>query len=132
MKYLSSVLLLMAVVLTTVSCNRRDRGTENIGGKGGNAVLNVTPAHHGNNIDSCTIYIKYDAQDLPTSFDDSVVCVMTNGKPVASFSQLKNGNYYLTGKGWDPSIVNEVTGGIPFTITEQKEYNITLPVTEKH
>jgi hypothetical protein len=103
-----------------------------IAGKGGNAVLKITPRHHGNNIDSCTVYIKYNTKDLPADakYDDSAKCAPVDGKPVATFSNLKKGDYYLYGSGWDPSIAEGVLGGTPYTISEEISQSYNLSVTE--
>ena len=104
------------------------------GGKGGNATLKVTPQHHAQNVDSCTIYIKYAAQDAPAdgNYDESAKCVMENGKPVATISNLKKGSYYLYGEGWDINGPYAVRGGIPYVISEETTLNINVPVTETH
>ncbi len=117
-------------VCSIISCNRKEN--EEIAGKGGSATLKITSQHHGKNIDSCTIYIKYNTLDAPSSYDDSVRCVLVDGKPVATFNQLKKGKYYLFGRGWDPSIVQAVRGGIPYTIKEEQNFEINIPVTEDH
>lgn len=121
-------LLSLSVVLVSSSCERDE--TITVGGKGGNTTLKVTPQHHGDNIDSCTVYIKYNVQDKPSAYDEEVKCVMENGKPVATFTSLNKGNYYIFGKGWDPGIEQNVEGGIPYTITEDGTKEITVPVTE--
>lgn len=126
-------ILLACLFLGIFSCQRKEpdpNSNRDIGGKGGNATFKITPKHHGKNIDSSTVYIKYDAQDLPNSYDDSVKCIKENGKPVATFNQLKKGKYYLYGQGWDTTISNNVKGGIPYTISEEKTYELTLSVTE--
>lgn len=125
--FMKTVAMATLVLLTLNSCERKE---DNIAGKGGNATLKVTPQHHGDDIDSCTIFLKYNAQDLPSSYDEQIDCVMENGKPVATFSNLKKGEYYVYGSGWDPDINQAVVGGIPYVITEEKELNITVPVTE--
>ncbi|MCD6062584.1 MAG: hypothetical protein K0R82_495 [Flavipsychrobacter sp.] len=112
-----------------ISCERED--PDPIGGKGGNAVLKITPQHHSMNIDSCMVYIKYNTQDKPASFDDSTKCIMEGGKPVATFSNLKKGKYYLFGFGWDPSIGMAVKGGAPYTIKEESSQSYNLAVTEE-
>ena len=115
------------------SCGRKDEIIEDKAGKGGNATLLITPQHHGKNIDSCTIYIKYNTLDAPTTpYDDSAICIMSDGKPVASFTGLKKGDYYLYGEGYDPSILQQVAGGINHTIEEEKSIQIFIPVTEDH
>jgi len=124
------ILLLLAVA----SCRKDDNNPSEPSGKGGNATLQATPQHHGKNIDSCTIYIKYNTSDAPADgkYDDSAVCVPISGKPVATFTQLKKGPYYLFGKGWDPSISQGVIGGTPYTIpdTTVSTYTLNVPVTE--
>lgn len=126
---LAPVLLLLAAV----SCRKDDNNPEP-SGKGGKATLQATPQHHGKNIDSCTIYIKYNTMDAPSNgqYDDSAVCVQVGGKPVATFTQLKKGPYYLYGRGWDPSISQNVVGGTPYTIadTTATTYALNVPVTE--
>lgn len=128
-KLFSALMCIVAVtMLTSTSCERKE---SNIAGKGGKATLKVTPQHHGKNIDSCTVSLKYNTQDKPTTaYDETVKCVMENGKPVATFSELKPGNYYLYGNGWDKNISQNVEGGIPYTIGEEKTYEINVPVTE--
>jgi hypothetical protein len=128
-KYFKSTILILLVAASLASCEREE--PVSVGGKGGNATLNVTPQHHSKNIDSCMVYIKYNTLDKPTSaYDDSAKCVIVNGKPVASFSGLKKGNYYLFGFGWDPAIVMNVKGGAPKQITEETVISYNLAVTE--
>jgi hypothetical protein len=119
------------LALTAPAC--RDKETDQAG-KGGKARLLVTPQHHGVNIDSCMVYIRYKSSDAPGDgrYDDSARCAPVNGKPVATFSELRKGNYYLYGRGWDPQISETVEGGIPYTIPDETEasYPLTLPVTE--
>lgn len=112
------------------SCNRKDKEEQYNAGKGGWAILNIIPQHHGKTIDSCTIYIKYNATEIPQSYDDSAVCVLTDSIPVATFSELKKGNYYLYGRGYDPDILQVVEGGINVSITEENETTVYVPVTE--
>jgi hypothetical protein len=125
-------LLLFPIVM--YSCKRND--DEPMGGKGGNASLRITPQHHGVNIDSSIVYIKYNATDAPATFDDSAKCVLTGGKPVATFSGLKKGNYYFLGRGYDPAQPIEPgekynsIGGVPYTIAEETTLDIYLPIVE--
>ncbi len=128
----TTALVLGATALLLSACERPTTTEVEVGGKGGNATLKVTPQHHSENIDSCTIHIKYNVLEKPAThnYDEEVKCVMENGKPVATFSNLKKGNYYIYGEGWDPDIDQGVVGGIPYTITEEKTININVPVTE--
>jgi hypothetical protein len=54
------------------------------------------------------------------------------GDTYAIISGLKQGKYYLFAKGWDPSISNNVKGGIPYTISSDEMQEITVAVTEVH
>jgi len=135
MRKVINTVVFFCLMITAFSCNRSDdnNNSVDIGGKGGNAVLKITPQHHGRNIDSCTVYIKYNTLDAPTgSYDDSALCVQIDSTPVATFTQLKKGKYYLYGKGWDPTILQGVKGGLPYTITQESAINVLLPVTEDH
>ncbi len=127
-------LLFTAGILSLQSCRDTPEEVvpEPVAGKGGNATLSIISKHHNAPIDSITVYIKYNSQDAATSYDDSAVAVMTGGQPTAVFTGLKTGKYYMVGLGWDPSISRKVRGGIPYTITEEKQLTITLPVTEDH
>lgn len=117
-------------IFSLTSC---DRNKTEVAGKGGSTTLKVIPQHHGENIDSCTVYIKYNTQEMTTAYDEEVKCVMENGNPVATFTGLKKGDYYIYGKGWDKKIEKDVIGGIPYKIQEDnKTLNINVPVTEEH
>ncbi|MES2479409.1 MAG: hypothetical protein V4561_09990 [Bacteroidota bacterium] len=114
------------------SCNRKEKD-ENAG-KGGNATLNIVMKHHNEskNILNGKVYIKYNAQDAPSAFDDSVNCVSVGGVSTGTFNSLKKGKYYLYGTGYDTSVSQAVKGGLPYTVNEEVNLNITLPVTEAH
>lgn len=126
-------LVLLFAVSVAASCTSCKKTKESIAGKGGNATLKITPNHHTAPIDSCTVYLKYNTLDKPASgvqYDESAKCVKVDGKPVATFTSLKQGKYYIYGYGWDPSIPDTVIGGMPYTISEDKVYDINLAVTE--
>lgn len=101
-----------------------------VGGKGGNATINIVPQQNYADIDSGMLYIKYNTLDMPLTYDDSVV-VMTpkGGRPTATFSGLKKGKYYLYAYGWNKYNSEIVGGGIPYTITtDYVDARIELPV----
>lgn len=131
MQYTKTVkwLLPVAMIACLASCRKED--DKPIGGKGGNATLYVTPQHHDRNIDSCKIYIRYNAKTAG-AYNDSAFCVQVSGKPVATFGGLKKGDYYLYGSGWDAEIDESVIGGTSVTISEEKAYDIYVPVSENH
>lgn len=130
---MKNVILAFSVLsLLIVSCKKSDNDSG--AGKGGSAVLKVTPRHHGKQIDSCTIYIKYNAVDPPANnvYDDSAVCIQVNGIPVATFSGLKRGNYYLYGYGWDPQLSppQHVKGGYAYPLQADSVQSFDLAVSE--
>lgn len=63
-------------------------------------------------------------------YDDSAKIMLEGGTPVAIFSGLKGGNYYVYSKGWDRNINQEVIGGRAVTVTQEGVYFIKLAVTE--
>lgn len=129
MRYKFFSVLFFVSCIFLISCERD--GVDPIGGKGGKATLRITPQHHGANIDSCMVYIKYNAQDKPALYDDSARCVKINGVPVATFSSLRKGKYYLFGYGWDPDIATPVKGGAPYEVKEETTLDYRLAVTEE-
>lgn len=120
---------LLMLTLGAASCSREDKA-----GKGGEATLKVTPQHHGNNIEQCVIYLKYNASTPPSAttegYDENIAVAMEDGKPVATFTKLKKGKYYIYGYGYDPTISQDVKGGIPFEITSETVIATNVPVTE--
>lgn len=101
-----------------------------IGGKGGNATINIMPQQNYADVDSCMVYIKYNTLDMPLAYDDSTwVVTPKNGRPTGTFSKLKKGNYYLYAYGWNKYNSEIVGGGIPYTVsTDYVNANIELPV----
>ena len=133
MKNLLCLFLLTGIF--AASCKKSDDNNAATAGKGGNAVLKITPRHHGKQIDSCTIYVKYNAVDAPVNgvYDDSAKCVLTGGIPVATFSGLKTGNYYLYGYGWDPTLVppQHVRGGFAYPLQQETAQSYDLAISEE-
>jgi hypothetical protein len=119
-------MLLAGLLLFAAGCNRGDDEKT--------ATLSVTPRHHGRAIDSCMVYIKYNATDIPANgiFDDSAKCVPVGGIPVATFSGLKGGNHYLYGFGWDPQLTppQVVRGGFALPFSAESDQAIDLAVSE--
>jgi hypothetical protein len=118
--------LVFISIISILSCRKE----ETLAGKGGNATLTITPQHHGLNIADSKVYIKYNAKNTPSFYDDSVQTSMQNGIPTAVFTQLTKGDYYIYGIGIDTSIMQSVKGGIPYTIENETAQTIYLPVTE--
>ena len=122
-------MLVMMLVMSS-ACKKKPSA-----GLGGQATLKVRTVHHGSTIDSATVYVKFNSQEpVALSAYDLSAKVESDGSGgfYASFSGLKAGDYYLYSEGWDPSILNNVKGGIPYTIEEEKVQEVILPVTEVH
>jgi len=109
MKFFSLILIISFAVLIFSSCKKPADTTITGGGKGGSAIIKVTPEFANTFIDTCTIYIKYGTHDAPANgvYDDSAICTLSAAVPVAVFSGLTTGLYYLYGIGYHS------TGGHP-------------------
>jgi hypothetical protein len=121
--------LLLATAMFS-ACKPNGNNTISGGGKGGNTVLRVIPEHHGGFVDSCTIYIKYGATDAPANglYDDSSRCRLSDTTPIATFTGLKTGLYYLFGAGYHIGYnPPQVKGGLPCTISNSDTLTIYLP-----
>gem|GEM_PF-262932 len=131
MRIITALLCILSLSLMSANCRKTDNNSP---GKGGSATLIVNPQHHevDSNIKRCKVYIKYGAVDAPANgvYDDSATCVVANNKALASFTSLKNGNYYLYGVGFDTSVPGCITGGIGYTISQQSSQTMFLPVSE--
>lgn len=109
-------------VLMGAGCKKSNSANKNgalSGGKGGSASLTVTPEHHEQFVDSCIVYIKYATNDAPTDgvYDDSVACVKIDTTPVAIFTNLQAGSYYLLAEGYHAGYTPPyVKGGLPHAI----------------
>jgi hypothetical protein len=119
--------LLFAMVSVFYSCCK--------GGSGGDAKIVCTVLHHVKPIPGATVYIKYNATELPglspSNYDASITASANSN--MVTFSGLKCGNYYLYGVGYDTSLKLPVTGGIGITIKHSdREHteSTTVPVTE--
>lgn len=129
---------LLALSILAASCARKTEiippDPKPVGGKGGNTTLRITPQHHDKRIDSCHIFIKYDATARPGNmvFDDSMWVTPEDGRPIAKFQGLLKGDYYIYGIGYDPDIAEPVDGGTSFTVIDTllNSYDIYMAVTE--
>ena len=125
-----AVISCFVLLIVSAACRKPGNSSISGGGKGGNAVLTVTPEHHGQVVDSCMIYIKYGTNDAPADgiYDDSARCILSDTTPVATFSNLSVGLYYLYGVGYHPPYSPPyVRGGVPCTIQKEETINIFLP-----
>lgn len=116
--------LIAAVILFFSSCIKE--------GPGGKASIKGTVKHHSKLIPGSVVYIKYGATDSPGSnvtYYDASVNADVNA--YFEFTDLKRGDYYLFGVGYDSSIVQDLSGGVPIKIKSKTEVIETVvPVTE--
>jgi hypothetical protein len=136
--WFGTAILAAALSLSLYSCVKdkeddvkpnNETPTPSEGGLGGNITLNVIPQHDGVDVDSCFIYLAYNTLDTTRNYNDSVLCQIMNGRPTAMFNNLKQGNYFIGGKGWDLVKSQKVAGVRAFTIEgKQTVYTVELPV----
>jgi len=131
MKPIASIYFVVSFLLfVTVSCKKKCSNVTG-GGKGGSVIIKITPEHESHLVDSSTVYIKYGyTSSTPPAngvYDDSVVCVLVDSLPVATFSNLTTGNYYFLAKGRISSISPPtVEGALPITICNDGDYSYYL------
>lgn len=135
--WLKSTLLLSVLSVSLYACKDKNDPTPvtppSVGGKGGMATLRVISNNTGNDIDTGMAYIKYDAQVVPANnaYDDSAKIKYVDGTPMAIFTELKDGNYYVFAKGWDLKRSQNVLGGLDYNIPVTSKTGLlylTLPV----
>ncbi len=112
--------------LLTTDCKKGDTG--------GNATITAYVTHHGKAINIPTVYVKFDAKNLPSdptnNYDLKIVGTHENHVHI---KDIRYGNYYIYAVGFDSTIMLPVTGGIPVTIKwkdRRKEQDVDVPVTE--
>lgn len=125
-KFVVSIFFVLCIISFNACCK---------GGSGGKADITVSPYHHSKPIPGATVYVKYNATELPgtspSNFDANYTAT-ANSLPIKC-SDLKCGNYYLYVVGYDSSIMQTVKGGIGVKIKykDRKENtNVNVPVTE--
>ena len=116
---------LFILLLTIISCKKPGLG-------GGNIVV-AFPLHHGKPIYGDTLFIKFNATELPgvNVNDYDMRVVGDSAEEHCHINGLKSGKYYLFAVGWDPSISQRVKGGLAITLTKREgETEVYIPVTE--
>ena len=100
-------------------------------GTGGKSTVNGTVKHHDKLIPYTIVYIKYGNTDFPGStisnYDASVT---TDADAHYEFKNLRRGDYYLYGVGYDNTAFEQVTGGIHVKLKYNKSTKTDIPVTE--
>ena len=127
MKKQLSISLLGTVILLATACKKGDIG--------GEATIAAFPKHHSQSIKGATMYVKFDATELPADPTNKydLKIVGEENEDHVHIEGLRYGDYYLYATGFDSTIMQPVSGGIPVTIkwSERKnELDKDVPVTE--
>jgi hypothetical protein len=126
MRYIIPILLLFSLA----ACHKSGTNVSG-GGKGGHITLEMMPEHADDLIDTAIAYIKYGSHDAPANgiYDDSAVCVVVNGKPLAIFDSLTTGLYYVYVLGYHSWGGNpNLEGALPVTLTSQTTYLVPIKI----
>jgi hypothetical protein len=115
-----------------------DDGSCQYGGTGGNTVIVAKPQHHGVPIISKTGYVdsafvKFNTQESPGTNPSAYDLVIAGeeGEDHVHIPNMKPGKYYIFMTGFDSTIVQRVSGGIPVSITQSSgEADVPVPVSE--
>jgi hypothetical protein len=127
MRKIKTILLLIFTgSLFFISCKKN--------GTGGKADISATVIHHDHNIPFSTIHIKYGAKDFPgTNLSNYDYHIQTDANGHADIKDLRYGDYYLYGTGYDSTIMSPIGGGDHLNIKwsqRNKTIAFTVPVTE--
>ncbi len=128
----SAGILLIAMLACFTSCKKA--------GLEGDNIVAAYLQHHGKPIFSHsspnyrdTLYVKFNAVELPGTkpSDFDKVFIGEVGEDHVHIHGLQIGKYYLYGVGWDTTISQRVSGGIPIELKQlTAETTIDVPVTE--
>ena len=109
--------------ILTFSCTKE--------GSGGKSSVSGSVRHHETLIPNSTVYIKYNATEFPgTDIGKYDASVTTGADAQYQFKDLRKGDYYLYGVGYDNAGAYIVTGGIAVKLKYNKTKTINVPVTE--
>jgi len=114
-------------------------GSCQLAGTGGNTTIVAFPQHHGEPIFNFpnyrdTAYVKFNAQEFPGTSPSSYDAIFIGdhiGEDHVHLEELKPGKYFIYMVGFDTTINQRVTGGIPYILTQASgEVDLNVPVTE--
>jgi len=106
------------------------------GGTGGNATVVATIFHHTKAITGASVYVKYGAKDFPgtTTSAYSASITAANNSNTVTFKDLKCGDYFFYGVGFDSTLSLPVTGGYHLSIKHSErnqEKDFVLAISEE-
>jgi len=115
-----------------------DDGSCTYGGTGGNTTIVAKPQHHTVPIISKVGYpdsafVKFNAENSPGSSASAYDLILAGevGEDHVHIEGLKPGKYYIFMTGYDSTINQRVTGGIPYILTQSAgEVDLAVPVSE--
>ena len=117
------LICLTILLATTTSCHKE--------GTGGKSSISGYVKHHTQLIPNATVYIKYGATEFPGTNTANYDASVTTGTDAHyEFKDLRKGDYYLYGAGYDNTMALPVTGGVAVKIKYNKATTIDVPVTE--
>ncbi len=134
--WFNSALLIALVSIGLFACKDKPKSTTvtpaPVAGKGGLATMRVVMDNDSLFVDSGKVYIKYNASVTPANkkFDDSANIFMVDGTPMAIFTELTQGDYFLYGKGWDIRRSQTVMGTRPYTIPASGDKGINYLILQ--
>ena len=107
-------------------------------GEGGQVTIVAFPKHHGMFIVSDSLYrdsafVKFNATNSPGTSASAYDMIVAGkaGEDHVHIEGLKRGKYFIFMTGYDSSISQRVTGGIPYEISQKSgEIDLDVPVTE--
>ncbi|WP_276131879.1 hypothetical protein [Polluticoccus soli] len=121
------------IMVSLASCDgcKRDNDINVPGGKGGTGILRITLQHHDRILDTAGIVYMAYGMEAPGDgkYADSVKCINENGQHVAIFNNLRKGEYYLYGKGFDSKAGAMIAGGNGYLLREEKTVDYVLSVS---
>jgi len=117
----------IAALALIASCKKGDTG--------GDAVVVGFPKHHTTPIKGATIYVKFDATEMPSDPTNNydLKIVGESNEDHVHIEGLRYGNYYLHTEGYDSTVMAPVHGGYPLKIKwsqRKKEIDVDLAVSE--
>ena len=128
--------IIILIALFVSSCKKKEESC--IGGANGNVSVKVYLQHTTHDVVNLknyrdTVYIKYNVKEFPgydlTKYDANFIGDWPGD--FVNIPNLKCGDYFLYGVGWENIHGYRVAGGIPLTIEiNEGTVSTTIPVSE--
>lgn len=116
--------ILLLFCLTWISCTKE--------GLDGKFIISGTAMHHSEIIANTKVWVAFGASEFPGKVRENYdleIQADLNGR--FSVENLKKGNYYFYGMGYDSLIQDSVFGGMRIAVNKNNaEVDFTLAVTE--